>query len=114
MLEKNIVIIIVILCVFYFINQSINRKEHMKGGTLQQMAAQDNQNIALNGYGGSINRSIRSGDFAFRFNQPSKMISGTQRGARASRNNNLQIINDAYTGTYGGMPRFDIAKPNVK
>jgi hypothetical protein len=114
MLEKNIFIVIVILCVFYFINQSINRKEGMSLGVVQQMAAQDNQNIAINGYGGSINRSIRAGDFAFRYNQPSKMISGTQRGARASRNNKLQIINDAYTGTYGGMPRFDIAGPIVR
>jgi hypothetical protein len=114
MLEKNIVIIIVILCVFYFINQSINRKEGMSLGTAQQMAAIDNQDEALSGSGGSINRSIRSGDFAFRFNQPSKMISGTQRGARASRTNKLQIINDAYTGTYGGMPCFDIAGPIVR
>jgi hypothetical protein len=114
MLEKNIVIIIVILCVFYFINQSINRKEGMSLGTVQQMAARDNQDKALSGSGGSINRSIRSGDFAFRFNQPSKMISGTQRGARASRTNKLQIINDAYTGNYGKLPRFDIAGPIVR
>ncbi len=114
MLEKNIFIVIVILCVFYFINQSINRKEYMSLGVVQQMAAQDNQNIAINGYGGSINHSIRSGDFAFRFNQPSKMISGTQRGARAKRTNKLQIINDAYTGNYGKLPRFDIAGPIVR
>jgi hypothetical protein len=111
MLEKNIFVIIILLLSLYFINKYINKKEGMSLGTVQQMAALDNQNIALNGYG---NRNIRSGDFAFRFNQPSKMISGTQRGARASRNNKLQIINDAYTGNYGKLPRFDIAGPIVR
>jgi hypothetical protein len=116
MLQNNLFLIIVILLVLYYINNNFvnrNRNEGMSLGVVQQMAAQDNQNIALNGYGGSINNSIRSGDFAFRFNQPSKMIAGTQRGARANRMNRLQLINDAYTGTYSGMPLFDIAKPII-
>jgi hypothetical protein len=82
----------------------------MSLGTVQQMYAQDNQNIALNGYG---NDSVRSADFALRFNQPSRMVAGTQRGARASRTNRLQLINDAYTGDYGRLPLFDIAKPII-
>jgi hypothetical protein len=117
MLEKNLFLIIVILLVLYYINNNLingnYNKEAMSLGVVQQMAAQDNQNIAINGYGGSINNSIRSGDFAFNFNQPSKMVSGTQRGARASRTNRLQLINDAYTGDYGRLPLFDIAKPII-
>jgi hypothetical protein len=114
MLQNNLFLIIIILLVLYYINNNfVNgnyNKEHMKGGTLQQIYAQDNQNIALNGYG---NRHIRSGDFALRFNQPSKMVGGTQRGAPSKKYDDLEVINDAYTGTYSGMPLFDIAKPII-
>lgn len=110
MLEKNLLLIIIVLIVMYYINLISNKKEPMSLGTVQQMYAVDNQNIALNGY---ANSHIRSGDFQLRFNQPSKMISGTQRGARSNRANNLEVINDAYTGTYSGMPLFDIAGPIV-
>jgi hypothetical protein len=116
MLQNNLFLIIIILLVLYYINNNFvsgNRKEGMSLGVVQQMAAQDNQNIAINGYGGSINHSIRAGDFAFRYNQPSKMIAGTQRGARANRTNRLQLINDAYTGDYAKLPLFDIAKPII-
>jgi hypothetical protein len=113
MLEKNLFLIIVILLVLYYINNNLingNSNEAMSLGTVQQIFAQDNQNIALNGYGDS---HIRSGDFALRFNQPSKMVGGTQRGAPYKKYNDLEVINDAYTGTYSGMPLFDIAKPII-
>lgn len=113
MLQNNLFLIIVILLVLYYINNNFingNRNEGMSLGTVQQMYAQDNQNIALNGYG---NNSVRSGDFALRFNQPSRMVAGTLRGARANRTNRLQLINDAYTGDYAKLPLFDIAKPII-
>jgi hypothetical protein len=113
MLQNNLFLIIIILLVLYYINNNFvngNRNEGMKGGTLQQIYAQDNQNIALNGYG---NRHIRSGDFALRFNQPSKMVGGTQRGAPSKKYDDLEVINDAYTGNYAQLPLFDIAKPII-
>lgn len=130
MLEENLFLIIILLLALYHINKIVmesnndiihivfdtesipsrseEKKEGMSLGTVQQIYSNDNQNIALNGYG---NRRIRSGNFSLRFNEPTKIISGTLRGARAKRDDKLEIVEDAYTGNYAKLPLFDIAKP---
>ena len=77
----------------------------MSGGTLQQLYALDIQNIALNGDGNSY---VQSGDYRLRYNQPGRM---TNRGVPRRGNNKIAIYNDAYTGDYGILPDFDIARP---
>ncbi len=109
MLENKILIILVALVLLYLINRNYN-KEHMSGGTLQQLYALDIQNIALNGNSDS-DRYIQSGDYVLRYNQPGRITSGTNRGVPRSGNDKIVYYNDAYTGTYGGLPDFDIAKP---
>ena len=104
MLENKILIILVVLVLLYLINRNYN-KEHMKGGTLQQMYSRDTQDRALNGDG---NRYVQSGDYWLRYNQPGRM---TNRGVPRRGNNKIAIYNDAYTGTYGGLPDVDIMKP---
>lgn len=107
MLENTILIILVALVLLYLINRNYN-KEHMSLGVVQQMYARDTQNIALNG---DDNRYVQSGDYVLRYNNPGRMTSGTNRGSPRRGNNKIAIINDAYTGTYGYLPDFDIAKP---
>ena len=104
MLENKILIILVVLIVLYLINRNYN-KEHMSLGVVQQMYAQDTQNIALNG---DDNRYVQSGDYILRYNQPGRM---TNRGVPRRGNNKIVYYNDAYTGDYGHLPDFDIAKP---
>ena len=133
MLEENLFLIIILILALYYVNKVViensnksiiniiidsesipprseEKREGMSGGTLQQIFAQDNQNIALNGYG---NSHVRSGDFSLRFNQPSKMVGGTQRGAPSKKYDDLEVIDDAYTGDYAKLPLFDIAKPII-
>ena len=84
MLENTILIILVALVLLYLINRNYN-KEHMKGGTLQQMYSRDTQDIALNG---DDNRYVQSGDYVLRYNQPGRM---TNRGVPRRGNNKIAI-----------------------
>jgi hypothetical protein len=104
MLENTILIILVALVLLYLINRNYN-KEHMSLGVVQQMYAQDTQNIALNG---DDNRYVQSGDYVLRYNQPGRM---TNRGSPRRGNNKIVYYNDGYTGDYGILPDFDITRP---
>lgn len=104
MLENKMLIIIIALIAIYYINRNYN-KEHMSLGVVQQMYAIDTQDRALNGDG---NKYVQSGDYWLRYNQPGRM---TNRGSPRRGNNKIVYYNDAYTGTYGGLPDVDIMKP---
>lgn len=109
MLENKILIILVVLVLLYLINRNYN-KEHMKGGTLQHIYSNDSQDRALNGDNNN-DRNIQAGNYVLRYNHPGRITSGTNRGSPRHGNDKIVYYNDAYTGTYAGLPDFDIAKP---
>ena len=64
-------LVVVLLCQYMF-----SETEHMSGGTLTQLFAQDSQNTYLNGAG----PGVQSGNFMLGWNQPTRVASGTNRG----------------------------------
>ena len=82
-LDKNsvmsvLIIIVLIVITVYIILRVFKPSalEHMSGGTLTQLFAQDAQNTNLN----SASPGIQSNDFNLFWNQPTRIAQGTQRG----------------------------------
>jgi len=79
--------------------------EHMSGGTLQQLFAQDAQDINLNGQISNANNLT--------FNIPSKVLQGTQRGTPTPNNNVDTEAVVGYTGDSGLAPFPYITPPSI-
>jgi hypothetical protein len=94
-------VIVVVIAVIFVLR---NRKEHMSGGTLQQLTAQDAQDINLNG-------TVSNNNFVF--NQPTKVLQGTMRGAPVLNNNIDGEAVMAYTGDSGIAPFPFITPPRM-
>jgi hypothetical protein len=111
------IVFLAIFAVIYLLRDSIinysntdgsnnsNKIEHMSGGTLQQLFAQDAQDVNLNG------KMSENNNLAF--NLPTKVLQGTQRGAPMSCNNIDTETVLAYTGDSGMAPFPYITPPSV-
>jgi hypothetical protein len=105
----GVIVFVLLFSIIYFLKQSNNNNniEHMSGGTLQQLFANDAQNINLNG--------VISESKNLTFNLPTKILQGTQRGAPVSIScNNIDTETVlAYTGDSGLAPFPYITPPSI-
>ncbi len=108
------IVFLVIFVVIYLLRLSsteydtyknIQNIEHMSGGTVQQLFAQDAQDVNLNG------KMSENNNLAF--NLPTKVLQGTQRGAPMSCNNIDTETVLAYTGDSGLAPFPYITPPSA-
>jgi len=94
-----IVVLVIVFVVVILFTNLFNITEHMSGGTLTQMFAQDSQNTYLN----SASPGIQEGDFNLFWNQPTLVTNpGTQRGVplqQVSKNLPQTPMNPGYKST---------------